>query len=365
MRTGDAVRARSNATLVLISVLVSLLFVECVLRVIDYPKDMLMPLRCAPFSKLNSYMGSFSNAHASYPPYAVIPVCSHEFSVFGIADGLGYLGIRQQQTEKEWPLLVFGDSFAYGFGVEQSETFAHLLGGYNAGLWGQSFPVHARAFELAVVKLKPSQALWVLYPPHLITVTPDGWQGKKIDAAAHPLLHKIVEAFNKTFLSDLILKAFGWGYNKHGYYTLEWSLYDEKDSYEEVGYSVFEEAVKNVMNQATTFGVQIIPVFMPSQTQLSLKLERNAPVLITLGRTLDPDIPIKRMADILRRNGIPLEEQINLEVAFSKASWRKLYFDLDAHLNRAGHKFAADYIQGQLSRISGLPPRIALSKLHG
>jgi hypothetical protein len=277
---------------------------------------------------------------------------------------LDILGIRPQ-TKNERPVLVFGDSFAYGWGVEQNKTFAHVLGAYNAGLWGQSFPVHARAFERIVPNLTPHLALWVLYPPHLITVTPDGWKGKKIDPGLHPVLYRVVEVFNKTSLSDLILKAVGWGYNKHGYYTLEWALYDEQDSYEEIGYAAFEEAVKKVMNQAKISGVRVIPVFMPSKTQLSLKLERDTPILITLGRTLDPDIPMKRMAEILKRNGIPHEEQIDLEVAFSKVSWRKFYFDLDVHLNAAGHEFAATYIDEQLKRIMAVPSETRLPKVHG
>ena len=220
---------RANALLLLISILMSFLLAEFALRLLGYPKDMSKPLRCEPLSQLLSYMGSFSNEHASYPPYAVIPICSHEFSVLGIADGFGYLGVKSPNTG-ERRLLVFGDSFAYGWGVEQRKTFAHFLGAYNAGLWGQSFPVHARAFDLIAPKIRPHQALWVLYPPHLITVTPDGWTGNKIDAAFHPFLFRIVEVFNKTSLSDLLLKGLGWGYNKHGYYTLEWSLYDEQDS---------------------------------------------------------------------------------------------------------------------------------------
>lgn len=285
-----------------------------------------------------------SSENAFYPPGEQIPIFAGEFNVIGTADSLGYLGVGKPDPEQR-DLLVFGCSFAYGFGVAQSETFASWLGAYNAGLWGLSFPHHARAFERVVDVVQPRRAIWILFPPHLITVTHNPWRTRQIDPEKHPLASACFKEFNRTRTSKAILQATGLGCNRSNYYTCEFSLYDKDDDYVEHGYEVFEGAVKSIVASASKRGVRVIPVFMPSKRQLALASDGKASHLACWGRELDARYPIERMADILEKGGIPREQQIDLLPVLVKAPWRDLYFKRDAHLNPSGCKFVAAYLR--------------------
>jgi len=354
-------RARSRLRKVLTRALLSFAGIvlvcavfEVFLRIVDYPQNLGAP-RVPKHQERLLEARKAATAHCSrnsaYLPTCKILVFSHEFNVVGVTDSLGYLGTGKPDPEQR-DLLVFGCSFAYGFGVEQSETFASLLGAYNAGLWGLSFPHHARAFEKAADAVKPRRAIWVLYPPHLITATRNAWRARRsVDPKKHPWTSGSFAQFNKTRISDLILASTGWGYNRSDYYTREYSLYDKQDAYPERGYEQFEKAVKHVVERSTSRDIPIIPLLMPSKAQIQLELEGTRPRLMYGKGELDAGYPMERMKDILEKNGIPRERHIDLLPVLAGTSWRDLYFKRDAHLNPDGCKFVADCLEERLKTI--------------
>lgn len=338
-------------TTVGVALLVVLVAAEVLLRLFHFPAER-ESLECAPFHREmeSALRASFSGA---YTPRSSYTVCTDDYRVRYEVDTLGYLGVGQRDPQPR-SLLVFGDSFAFGMGVPAARSFARRLDGYNAGLWGASFGTHASAFAHAVPTVKPAEAIWVIYPPHLVTISDRGWASRRtIDPKAHPLLSGLVRWFNTTKLSAILITTTGVGWNRSNYETLEYSLYDAKDRTMDSGYTAFEEAVVRIVSIAHRNSVRLIPVFVPSKIEWTLT-EGHQPRLVHLGR-LDPDLPVDRMSRILEEHGVPIADQIRLRplIRSSVDRWQNLYFKHDAHWNASGHEKVAFLVGHELERIRG------------
>lgn len=313
------------------------------------------PAQFQKYQKARSDAHIYAHNHGYYEPHSITPIYADGAMAFGMIDDLGYIGVGTGNSAQN-DLLVFGDSFAYGYGVNSSKTFAARLHAYNAGVWGEAFPFHSTVFQRVVSVVKPKRAIWVLYPPHLISCTPGGWNTRKtINPTKYPIYAFLVEQFNKTKCSTLILKATGWGYNREDYYSLEWSLYDGSDDRIEAGYSSFENAVTAVQTTAKERGVQIVALFVPSKTQIALELSNARPLLYRRG-PLDANLATNRMESILEKHGISRDCQINLMelIRQTPEKWESYYFKTDAHFNETGSAAIAEFIA---MRLKGNPLR--------
>lgn len=342
-----------QVSLLLISTLVALTILELALRALNIPPKPTIPESCQPYVQAGKEAHDYSNIHGQYVPNSTHTLCTSEFQVAYHMDSNGYLGFAKPNTD-EHPLLVIGDSFAFGFGVEPAQSFAGQLEAYNAGLWGNSFPMHAQAFEQIVDVVKPRRVIWVIYPPHLISVSTRRWNTRAtFDEDAHPFLAQIVDFYNQTNLSGVILASTGWGVNAPDYYTLEWSLYDDQDSTLDMGYWAFEKAVKKITRIARERNVEVIPLFIPSKSRLQLEVDGLRPPLLHIGRNLQGDLPTRRMGEILSKYGIPPENQFDAFDIFRDGSvdWHRSYFTIDAHLNEQGHRYVADYLKQKLGEL--------------
>lgn len=336
---------------VLLAFALSLTFCETGLRFLNIFEDT-WPPQFQKYQKALVDAYEYANLHGYCEPYSNVPIYADGAMAFSAIDGLGYIGTGVPEPQRN-DLLIFGDSFAYGFGVDSSKTFAARLCAYNAGLWGQAFPAHPGVFRRVVPVIKPKRAIWVLYPPHLISCTPRLWNTRRqFEPARHPVYGFGIDQFNKTKLSTLVLKTTGWGYNRSDYYSLEWSLYDASDDLVAPGYVSFEQSVAEVTRIAKENHVQVIPLFVPSKTQVALALSGTRPLLYHRG-PLDADLAMERIANILERHGIPKGEQINLMDMMRDASetWHSFYFKTDAHFNETGSAAVAGFLAKRLRKI--------------
>jgi hypothetical protein len=148
------------------------------------------------------------------------------------------------------------------------------------------------------------------------------------------------------------LKTTGWGYNRSDYYSLEWNLYDASDDSIAPGYACFEKSVVEVLRIAKEEHIQIIPLFVPSKTQVALELRGARPFLYHRS-PLKADLATSRMAEILERHGVPKDEQINLMELIRQvpAGWEGYYFKTDAHFNETGHAAVASFLAKRLKEI--------------
>lgn len=351
MKASSVRRLFINSSVVLFSLFVGVALCELSLRLLN-----IFPVSWPPqFQKyykpfIDAY--NFANEHGYYQPQSVIPIYADGAVAFGRADNLGYLG-SGTPVPMQNDLLIFGDSFAYGYGVPTGKSFAALLNAYNAGVWAQTFPFHCGIFRRVVPVVKPKRAIWVLYPPHIISCG-HGWTTRRaFDPVRHPVYASLIDLFNKTRFSTLVLKTTGWGYNRKDYYSLEWSLYNAADSLPDSGYAAFENAVIEIVKMAKEMHVEVIPLFVPSKVQVALELEHSRPLLYARDR-LDANLAIDRMARILENHGIGKAEQINLMELFRRVpeKWRSYYFKDDAHFNERGTSAVAAFLA---IRLDGIP----------
>lgn len=340
-----------TASTVVVALVLALLVAEGLLRLLNLPDEHKQPLKCKPYND-GMVQAHSTSAMGAYTPNSSYTFCASDYQVLYTADSLGYLGVLQKDPEHR-SLLVFGDSFAYGLGVEPAKNFAHLLNAYDAGLWGMSFDTHALAFRHVIDEVGPTQAIWVLYPAHLITISDGSWMSRRVvDKEKHAWLFRAVEWFNSTKLSALLITTTGLGWNRSNYETLEYSLYDAKDQSLESAYSRYEAAVVKVTTLARSRGIQLIPVFVPSKTEWELA-GGHRPPLVHFGRHFDPDLAINRMSRILEDHGVPAAQQIRLRPLMARVvpRWQDIYFKSDAHWNASGHAIVARIIAAQLQRI--------------
>lgn len=336
-----------NSILTIFGLVAALFAVELFLLAFPFPKDAIKPSYCLEYDRKTVSLYTYSVSHYAYPPRTDLPNCSSDFLVVNTSDLDGYLGNSNSATKKQ--TLVLGDSFAYGFGVKKEQAFASHIGAYNAGLWGNSFPNHPRVLERLLNRGKNFDVvIWVIYPPHLITVSDGGWLTQlNVSKDEHPWLYWIVENYNKSRISKVVLATLGWGVNSSDYYTPEWSLYDVLDSYAETGYMKFKKAANEIKQISAAHKIKVIPLIVPSKSQVALQLNGVKP-LFKLRHKLEADFPNRRLSEILRQAGFQNDDQIilfdELIADGDKYTWYKYYWTNDAHFNEDGNRFVAKII---------------------
>ena len=335
-----------NTSMVIASLMLSLILIEIYLHYFPFPRDTKKPEICTSVDPINLARYKYSIANYSYPANINLPICGEEFFITNKSDEDGYLGASVAKNKHS--VLVFGDSFAFGFGVNKEDSFASLIGAYNAGLWGNTFANHAQVLNKLLKNGRTYEmAVWVIYPPHLITASLGSWNSRtQIKKEEHPLFFKIIEQYNNTALSKALLAGLGIGVNAIDYYTREWSLYEKNDRYLDSGYVVFDAAARQINHLALTHHIKIIPLIMPSKRQLALKSDGMRPPFIPSWHKLDADLPTEKILKILQANGFSIEGSVVLIDEILTGSnhvdnWGKLYFLNDAHLNQIGNVYVA------------------------
>lgn len=334
-----------NLSLVALSFMLGLWGVNAALIQMKFPAETYVPEICKNNNEQISFTYTQSLTNAFYPSNSELPVCTRDFFVVNHSDNFGYLGYGQSEIPKGNSLLVFGDSFAYGYGVPQDKSFAAIMGAYNAGLWGNTYPQHLRVFKRVVGKMKIQRAYWVVYPPHVITATNNGWMtSTNITQAEHPWLYELLGYFNKTQLSTALLATTGIGFNRGDSFTPEWRLFNIDSKRHEEGYSSFQDSAASLARIAKENNVELIIIFMPSKQQMMLEINNKRPLFVGGNEKVDAEWPVKRLSKTLVERGIPLEKQINLLPYFAKQNWKNLYFQHDAHLNENGNRLVAEIL---------------------
>lgn len=338
-----------NTSMLLASLAISLFFVEKYLQLFPFPSDTQKPEICKSVDPINLERYKFSLSNYSYPANTDLPICTGDFFVTNKSDSDGYLGASIARNKHS--VLVFGDSFAFGFGVKKEEAFASLIGAYNAGLWGNTFQNHAKVLNRLLQNGHTYEtAFWVIYPSHLITASTGSWNSRiQIDKDKHSVLFEIIKKYNETALSKALLAGLGLGMNTVDYYTSEWSLYDETDTYTDSGYEVLKTAAKEINRVARENNIKIIPIIISSKRQLALKADGVRPLFIPPWHKLDADLPTKKINKILQQNGFSTDDSVVMldEILSGNKrveNWKQLYFINDAHFNQMGNRYLASVL---------------------
>lgn len=319
-----------------------------------------------------------------YEPNSEIDHCGPEWKY---TYHINELGLRETGKELgEGDPLAIGDSFTFGFGVEDNESFSSLLGMHNAGMWGDPFDVQIESFKRNVEILKPNVVVWSFYPSHIITMMPGEWSdfcpGDRIYARSDDRRDKFLRLITKNLFPYVEKSAFG-SYllkrsnivdvkvnsdgievSKNCYETKEILLYDRNlknnsytsqpevnKSYQPDRDKVYDQ-IREYINEAKVIADQndIEMYFVVIPSRLSLKLKEGKYSVNYKDAVIDADLPANTLRDIVINAGYSEDRFINLSEYFLVAkNWEGYYFVKDAHWNVRGHKFVSEVLKDRIS----------------
>lgn len=274
-------------------------------------------------------------------------------------------------TEETLRVLVVGDSFVFGVGVEDTETFTALLPmhlaregfeaeGLNAGIPAFGVPDAESWFRRHGADLDPDVVVLAIFLGNdLVDASPDREEILLVDGLLVPSqssgglkawLHRrshLYVAIKSLFeqpgfqpLRDKLGLAEPWKMR-----TLREELGVYKQSARQdlrPAIDATDKALGRFADLSENLGFELFAVLIPSEIQLAT--DRWQASLTSLGldpADYDPSTPTRIFRDLLARHGI---STLDLGPPFVAGLSRgdELYFRLDRHWTRAGHSLAAD-----------------------
>lgn len=370
------------------SILFTWFIVEIVFLNILNAQDKSFKEKCKYF---DSYQLASSQGYATYyyyfQPLSQIFHCNEEWEYTYHINNLGLRDEKTEATQKD--ALAVGDSFTFGFGVKDNESFPALLNMYNAGIWGAPFNIQINSFKRNVDLLQPEVVVWSIYPSHIVTMTRGEWArdcpGSKTyfkdNSAMSNLLRPIAQSTYVPFMNNSSFGKFmkqrmhiaNIESNKDGilvstncYDTKEVMIYDKNlannnyadnpdvnKTFVEDRDKIYSE-IKSYIEEAKKISdeknIKIYFVVIPSRLNLKMKNGENIPQYT--GADIDPDLPLNTLKGIITGAGFEEKRVIDLSQNFmDDGNWQRYYFEKDAHWNKLGHEFVAKIIEQKINEL--------------
>ncbi len=272
-------------------------------------------------------------------------------------------------------VMTIGDSFTFGMGVEDDETFGALLGdirggtALNGGLPGTGVPDLVDWYERHGRRLAPEVLLLAVFVGNdLADARPDRGDIRIVDGLVTPadtpagfrawlfrhsdLFRLVKNAAGSPALSglrDTLGLPEPWVIRN---LRLEFSIYATEPSPElrEAERST-DRALGRLTELCAQDGTRLVAVLVPARVQLvPAAWDASLSMLGLDPRTHDPDHPGRVFARLLDRHSIPW---LDLSPAFAAAIERgnELYYRKDRHWTAAGHALASEQIDRFLDRL--------------
>ncbi len=244
-------------------------------------------------------------------------------------------GWRGQTTLYESEVLVFGDSYAFGYGVDDKSFFAELnpklrikaigINGYNMVqelLWIQRLSVHLRD-KLVVWFIYFGNDLYENLQPNL-------------DHYRMPFVRKVNGTGSWEIVTSHISPA-KWPSNSQRHYYAKLAEICSPTFLAQRVYSACEFLIsrgRDICNQA---GAQLVVMSIPDITQISKTHITKLATLAPEPDSFDPDLPDKKIREICSALGVPF-------VALKNHLKVEDYKEHDVHWNERGHQRVAEVL---------------------
>jgi hypothetical protein len=278
-------------------------------------------------------------------------------------------------------ILTIGDSFVFGVGVEDTETFASLVAqsidsdgstaeGLNAGIPAFGVPDAVSWLARHGVGLMPDVVILAIFQGNdLVDASPDQEEILLVDGLLVPgksagglkawlHRHSHLYVLLKSLLEQpgfMPLRAkLGLGEPwKTRVLREEFSVYKRSAAEELVpAIQATDRALGELAQLAEEHGFFLMSVLIPSEIQVDPDRWRVGLDSLDLDPgDYDPGAPTKIFDELLAKHSIP---RIDLVPPFAKriADGEELYFLLDRHWTTGGHRLAADEIGAFLARVA-------------
>jgi hypothetical protein len=308
---------------------------------------------CEPHpTRIWQYKSGFSQRHRM-----------QEFSVEVRTNSWRLRGAEVEALAEAVRILVIGDSFTFGWGVQESQRYSEVLGGLlreatpgrrvevvNAGYWGYTFDQQYLLLRELLPRLRPQLVVQGVHPGHVPTL-----QGHRLEvsesgepvAVRNPAI-TVDEKGAVRFRSDWLdrpplgLRVLGtaaraflnWRLSR-SQMTRELSLYAPGSTLFDREWEMTGDVLAHTGRLLQNEGIPWVVLLIPRDFQVARE-EWNSSE--DLGRGLDLELPTRRMAALVAGNGAAV---VDLLPEFRRLYSPDLYFATDPHWSPAGHALAA------------------------
>ncbi len=237
-------------------------------------------------------------------------------------------GWRGRRTLEEADVVVFGDSFAFGFAVDDDEFFADIDPDFAVkaiGAPGYNMVQSLMWLRTMADRLKGKTVVWLIYGPNDFE---DNIRPSMLEYRT-PFVRETKEGQWELVTSHLSDKPWPFPSRKRHYENYA-EICSDTDLTRRV-FSASEYILREARDLCESLSARLIITTVPELSPLALKQMKKAQAGSLKPEALDPGLPDRRLAAIckdLRLQFIPLETEL------SSAH----YLDYDVHWNAAGHR---------------------------
>lgn len=350
-----------NAALMLASIVFTLLLGEVFLRYapLGIPRVISQPLNLDEHAEM---VAPNDEVMACFKPGIHRVATTSDYTTFEIStaapDG-GPCGFREQFAPDRPAALVIGDSFAFGFGVEERDRFSNLPGNSPGGRWvNLGIAGYGPQQEMLVLEKHYSRfpapfVIWQYFPNDLEdAVKFENWvaRGKpKNDIGSKKSAltlwfsrYSSVYKLYKWVMRPHSKKVAHWR-DKNTDYVFEYGWLSEVNPANpnlEKGFGLYEQEVRRFKEMAGRQHFTPIILMIPFKEHANFE-KFNAVAGVQTLPLERVEYYYKRVRDMAASNGIMV---IDALPALVKNRDRQVYFRIDGHLNNEGHRLLADEI---------------------
>ena len=281
------------------------------------------------------------------------------------------LGLRDDEAGPKtgYRILLLGDSFTCGYGVERRDTFADRLERrlgiqiINAGVGGYEIIHQLRYFETQGRHLQPDLVVYALFLGNDLTcngmweVAADGGLVQKNGPPAlrPPERLKLLCLLKR---NTRLRRIAHWARAS----TQSLEEWQPRSDYLElcapdlseqarVNYETSCALLRQLRNQVGEAGADFLVVMLPFRTAVEVGPSRNPqPVHLAGNSTYDFRRPTREMAEFCSSNDIEYVALTDLLVQDHQRLGSPLYYRHDGHLNALGHERVAEHVYPYLAR---------------
>lgn len=323
--------------------------------------DLNRPPGAQTFGSDQGWKVEIKNGHFwRFTPHSVFEVLDEYNNKAHIDEYGGRVTASADGAENKDLVPFLGDSFTFGLGVADTETFASLLSSVASPRRVLNLGVPATALydQLSIVEIRhdelgrPKKYVFFFFIGNDFTdlmklkpVTP--W---KLDAfvSASPLGHSYLVQFVRRQALDAI-NLVTYGPHLDSTFSI---MNSENNSYRDAAEAALQEQINRLTQMRRKLGFSALLVVIPSREQTNSRL-RNA-------KLSENDIP-ESFIDVLLPNRILREQTNGHELALVDPTVcitehnadGSLYYTQDNHFTAKGHKVFADCIREDIAKFLG------------
>jgi hypothetical protein len=273
-------------------------------------------------------------------------------------------------------ILVIGDSFTFGWGVEERERYSEVLGRIlaeadpsrsvavlNAGHWSYSFDQQLVLLRELLPRFRPQIVVQGLYAANVLIIESHDWErtgdgliervrkpGIRVDDLGRvrftndwlerpPLPSRLMTWVSRLWLNYRLSR---WAM------TRDLALFDTASDVHERGWGMTREALAQTGEALRRAGARWIAVGIPRDVEVSSRERSEAARRLIERPGIDLALPMRRLSELVASAG---GDWVDPLPAFQGVDSSRLYFEVDPHWRPAAHeivgRLAADRIRAR------------------